>query len=108
MRDVLTVINGILTANSLSRGVSHGVPPVLQQHLAAMEQQVLQTLAPQPGAPAPAAAAAGGAAGGEDGSQGATRARQLHGQVRLGGHSQSRASLAAASQLLTLTPDTTR
>jgi hypothetical protein len=76
MRDVLTVINGILCANSLSRGLSHGVPPVLQRHLAAMEAEVMRSLAPsRPGS----AAASDDSRSGE--STSSTKG-QLQGQVR--------------------------
>jgi hypothetical protein len=66
MRDVLTVINGILFANSLSKALSQGLPGVLQKHLDLLQQAVQQQLTP---------AAQGVAAG---------AATQLHGQVRIG------------------------
>jgi hypothetical protein len=62
MRDVLSLVNSILCANSLALALSEGVPAVLQQHLDAMQQQVTQQLAPA--------------------GQGGTAAAQLHGQVR--------------------------
>ncbi|KAF6264178.1 hypothetical protein COO60DRAFT_1457746 [Scenedesmus sp. NREL 46B-D3] len=46
MRDVLSLVNSILCANSLALALSEGVPGVLQQHLEAMQQQVTQQLAP--------------------------------------------------------------
>lgn len=51
MRDVLSLVNGILCANSLAAGLSQGLPRVLQQHMAGMEQQVKQQLAPTATAP---------------------------------------------------------
>lgn len=65
MRDVLTVINGILFANSLSKALSQGLPGVLQKHLDLLQQAVQQQLTP-----AAAQAAAPGAN------------TQLQGQVR--------------------------
>jgi hypothetical protein len=56
MRDVLTLVNGILCANSLSLGLGQGVPEVVQRHLADMEQQVKQQLGPPPAAAAAAPA----------------------------------------------------
>jgi hypothetical protein len=61
MRDVLSLVNSILCANSLALALSEGVPVVLQQHLDAMQQQVTQQLAPA--------------------GQGGTAAAQLQGQV---------------------------
>jgi hypothetical protein len=61
MRDVLSLVNSILCANSLALALSEGVPAVLQQHLDAMQQQVTQQLAPA--------------------GQGGTAAAQLQGQV---------------------------
>jgi len=72
MRDVLTVIHGILVANSLSTALSQGVPAVLQKHLDALQQDVQQQLTPPP-----AALTAAGAAG--------SNTTQLQGQVRTGG-----------------------
>lgn len=46
MRDVLTVINGILFANSLSKALSQGLPAVLQRHLDLLQQAVQRQLAP--------------------------------------------------------------
>lgn len=46
MRDVLSLVNGILCANSLSLGLSQGVPPILQQHLDSMSQEVQDQLGP--------------------------------------------------------------
>jgi hypothetical protein len=46
MRDVLTVINGILFANSLSQALSQGLPHVLQKHLDALTRAVTQQLTP--------------------------------------------------------------
>lgn len=46
MRDVCALVSGVLTANSLARGMSEGMPAVLQKHLTAMEQQAQQQLAP--------------------------------------------------------------
>lgn len=46
MRDVLTVISGILFANSLSKALSQGLPGVLQKHLDLLQQAVQQQLAP--------------------------------------------------------------
>lgn len=46
MRDVLTVINGILFANSLSKALSQGLPGVLQKHLDLLQQAVQRQLAP--------------------------------------------------------------
>lgn len=63
MRDVLSLVNSILCANSLALALSEGVPAVLQQHLDAMQQQVTQQLAPA-------------------GQQGGAAAAQLQGQVR--------------------------
>uniref|UniRef100_A0A383W3N2 Uncharacterized protein n=1 Tax=Tetradesmus obliquus TaxID=3088 RepID=A0A383W3N2_TETOB len=61
MRDVLSLVNSILCANSLALALSEGVPAVLQQHLDAMQQQVTQQLAPA-------------------GQQGGAAAAQLQGQ----------------------------
>lgn len=56
MRDVLSLVNSILCANSLAVALSEGVPGVLQQHLDAMQQEVMQQLAPTAqGAAAPTA-----------------------------------------------------
>ncbi|WIA35475.1 hypothetical protein OEZ86_003909 [Tetradesmus obliquus] len=63
MRDVLSLVNSILCANSLALALSEGVPAVLQQHLDAMQQQVTQQLAPA-------------------GQQGGAAAAQLQGQTR--------------------------
>lgn len=46
MRDVLSLVSNILCANSLSLALCHGVPPVMQQHLDSMSQEVQDQLGP--------------------------------------------------------------
>ena len=67
MRDVLTVINGILFANSLSKALSQGLPGVLQKHLDLLQQAVQRQLAP-----------------GAQAAAGAGSTSPLQGQVRAG------------------------
>lgn len=69
MCDVLTVINGILFANSVSKALSQGLPGVLQRHLDLLQQSVQQQLTPT-------AHAAGG--GGTAQLQGQDLARAVH------------------------------